>query len=521
MSGVVPGPIHARRLAQPSPIDHPGTDLRVLRALVFVVGASTLGVEIAAARLMAPFFGASTVVWANTIATVLVALSAGYWLGGRLADKRPTLEPLARWVLLAAVLLALIPIVADPFFTLSVSAFDDIDVGAAIGSLVGVLALVAVPVVLLGAVSPWAIRLSVDRVDEAGRTAGSMYALSTVGSLLGTFLAALVFIPLVGTQRTFLIFATAVAAVAALALPRRHLLVPAALGSLMLLPTGVTKQVAGAAVLEERETALQYARVVELPDGERRLELNEGQGFHSVWRRGTVLTGNVWDGYLSVPISVLGRAPRSIALLGNGAGTTVRAYGAFFPRSRIDAVEIDGQLTELGRRWFGLRDRPGLRLHTDDARPFLRRSERRWEAIFVDAYRQPYIPFYLTAREFFELVRDRLEPGGVVVVNTGHPEGSTELEQMLAAGLREAFTYVARDPITESNTLLVAADRPPEAERLHAAMPRVDPLIRPVLAGTAGRIAPALEGGSVFTDDRAPVEWLIDRSIVSYAAGGS
>ena len=494
------------------------TDLRLLRALVFVVGASTLGAEIAAARLMAPFFGASTIVWANTIATVLVALSIGYWLGGRLADKRPHLERLARWVLVASVLLALVPLVADPFLDLSVRAFDDINVGAALGSLLGVLALVAVPVLLLGAVSPWAIRLSVDRVEDAGRTAGSLYALSTVGSLLGTFLAALVFVPLVGTQRTFLIFAAAVALVSALALSRRHLLVPAAIAALVALPTGVTKPADGARVLEERETEQQYARVVELADGERRLELNEGQAFHSVWRRDTVLTGNVWDGYLSTPISVLGRPPRSMAILGNGAGTTVRAYGELFPQTEIDGVEIDGELTELGRRWFGLRERPGVRLHTDDARPFLRRADRRWEAILVDAYRQPYIPFYLTTREFFRLARDRLERGGVIVVNAGHPEGSTQLEEMLSAGLRETFPFVMREPITEFNTLLVAADRPPSATRLRSAMADVDPRVRPVLEATARRLAPSLPGGEVFTDDRAPVEWLIDRSIVSYAA---
>jgi predicted membrane-bound spermidine synthase len=494
------------------------TDMRLLRALVFTVGVSTLGAEIAAARLMAPFFGASTIVWANTIATVLVALSVGYWLGGRLADSRPELERLAAWVLFASVLLGLVPLVADPFLDLAVGAFDDIDVGAAIGSLVGVLTLVAVPVLLLAAASPWAVRLSVDRVEDAGRAAGNLYALSTIGSLLGTFLAALVFIPLIGTQRTFLLFAVTVALVAALALPRRHLLVPLALGALLLVPTGTTKAVEGARVLEERETTDQYARVIELPDGERRLELNEGQAYHSVWRRDSVLTGNVWDGYLSTPMSVLGRAPSSLAILGNGAGTTVRAYGEFFPETTIDGVEIDGELTELGRRWFGLRDRPGLELHTDDARPFLRRADERWEAIMVDAYRQPYIPFYLTTREFFQLTRERLEPGGVVIVNAGHPEGSDDLEKVLAAGLREAYPHVMRDPITEFNTLLIASDEEPTAERLEAAIPDADPRLRPVLAATAGRLGPAATGGDVFTDDRAPVEWLIDRSIISYAA---
>jgi spermidine synthase len=207
-----------------------------------------------------------------------------------------------------------------------------------------------------------------------------------------------------------------------------------------------------------------------------------------------------------------------MAILGNGAGTTMRAYEKYFPDTEIDGVEIDGELTELGEKWFGLRERPNARLHTDDARPFLRASERRWEAILVDAYRQPYIPFYLTTREFFQLTKERLEPGGVVVVNAGHPEGSTRLEEMLAAGLREAYPHVMRDPITEFNTLLIAADEPPSREKLEAAMADVDPAVRPVLAETAARLAPALPGGPVYTDDKAPVEWLIDRSIVSYAA---
>jgi spermidine synthase len=492
--------------------------LPLLKALVLVVGASTLGAEIAAARLMAPFFGASTVVWANTIATVLVALSIGYWLGGRLADRRPHLHRLARWVLGASVLLALVPLLAGPFLDLSMSAFDEINVGAAVGSLVGVLALVAVPVLLLGCVSPWAIRLSVDKIEDAGRTAGSLYALSTLGSLAGTFLAALILVPLVGTQRTFLIFAVAVALVAALALPRAYLVVPAAIALVIALPPGSTKPADGARLLEERETEHQYARVIEMPDGERRLELNEGQAFHSVWRRNSFLTDNVWDGYLSTPISVLGRPPRSMAILGNGAGTTVRAYGEFFPDTQIDGVEIDGELTELGRRWFGLKDRPGLKLHTADARPFLRRADRRWEAILVDAYRQPYIPFYLTTREFFRLARSRLAPGGVIVVNAGHPENSTQLEEMLSAGLKDTFGYVKRDPITEFNTLLIASDKTPTAANLQRAEPRVDQRVRPVLADTARRLSPQLPGGNVFTDDRAPVEWLIDRSIITYAA---
>src|SRR6059058_965973 len=154
-----------------------------------VVGAASLGAEIAAARLLAPWFGASTIVWANTIATVLVALSVGYWIGGRVADRDPTFRGLCRVVLLAAALMAAVPFVAGPFLRVSVDALDQVQAGAFAGSLVAVLVLIAAPVLVLGCVAPYAVRLSVGAVDEAGRVAGRLYAISTLGSLAGVFLS--------------------------------------------------------------------------------------------------------------------------------------------------------------------------------------------------------------------------------------------------------------------------------------------------------------------------------------------
>lgn len=349
------------------------------------MGAASLGAEIAVARLMAPFFGDSTIIWANTIAVVLLALSIGYWFGGRMADRRPQLGGLCVLVLAAAVLLGIVPLVAHPFLTLSVDAFDTYSVGAFAGSLFGVLVLVAVPVLMLGAVSPWAIRLRLQAVEDSGEIAGRMYAISTVGSLVGTFAAALLLIPLVGTQRTFLAFALALALVAAQGLRRRWLLVPLALAGLTALPPGTVKAAEEGRVLHEAETQYQYARVVEEPDGERRLELNEGQAIHSEWRADTVLTDNYWDAFLVDPLAALGRPPSSVAILGTGGGTTARAYQHYFPATLVDAVEIDGELLDIGKRWFGLRPGPRLRLHTADARPYLRKTDERYDAIFVDA----------------------------------------------------------------------------------------------------------------------------------------
>jgi len=488
--------------------------------VVFVVGAASLGVEIAAARLLAPYFGASTIIWANTIAVVLVSLSAGYWLGGRLADRAPDRAGLCRLVLAAAALLALVPFVARPFLNLAVDALDSISAGAFIGSLVAVLLLVALPVLLLGAVSPYAVRLSVSSVEESGRVAGRLYAVGTIGSLSGVFISALLLVPLVGTQRTFLVFAASLALVGALGLGRRWALAPIAVAALVAVPAGAVKAAGdGERVLEERETPYQYARVVEGADGERRLELNEGVAVHSIYRRGHWLTGGYWDDFLVLPLAAAPRPPRRLAILGNAAGTTARAYGHWFPRTVVDAVEIDGALTRIGRRWFDLRG-PRLRLHTADARPFLRSSRERWDAIFVDAYRQPYIPFYLTTREFFRLCRERLAPGGTIVVNVGEPEGTDRLERVLAATMRAELPTVLRDPVKPTNTLLVASGAPLSAARLAAASARLPVALHALALGAAARLAPALRGGRVYTDDVAPVEWLTDSSIVRYAATG-
>ncbi len=489
-----------------------------LSLLVFVVGAASLGAEIAAARLLAPYFGASTVIWANTIATVLVALSAGYALGGRLADRFPYMSRLCQLVLAAAVLLAAIPFASRPLLELASRSIGSLSVGGFFGSLCAVLALVATPVLLLGTVAPFAIRLSLPRTEDAGKVSGRLYAVSTAGSLAGTFLAALILIPFAGTHRTFLAFALALAAVAAPGLSRRWVLAPIALAVLLALPPGsIDPAVAGGGrVIYEAETPYQYARVVEKQNGERWLQLNEGVVIHSLYVPGSYLTGNYWDDFLLLPFAVHAQPPARIAILGDAAGTTARAYSHYFPASEIDAVEIDGQLTSIGRRFFGLPSRPRLHTITADARPWLASVSRRYDAIFLDAYHQPYIPFYLATREFFALIREHLRPGGLVIVNVGHPAGSEALEQAVSATLRSVFPDVVRDPSEPTNTLVIAGDTGISARTLNASLPAIPAQLRLTALEAAGRLAPAVRGGPVYTDDLAPVEWLVDESILGY-----
>ena len=445
-----------------------------VEVIVFIVGAATLGAEIAAARLLAPWFGASTIVWANTIAIVLVALAIGYSIGGRVADRNPTTNGLARIILVASILLAIVPFISGPFLRLAVTAVDDLSAGTFLGSLLGVGALIAVPLLLLGMVSPYAVRLRIAHVEDAGRVAGRLYAIGTVGSLTGTFLASLLLIPVIGTRRTFLLFALSLALVAIGGLASKRAIaavVPIAMIALIALPEGTVKDVGAGKVIWERETEYQYARVVE-ESGTRTLELNEGHAIHSTYTKGEYLTGGYWDEMLALTL-VGPEIPKRVAILGSAAGTTSRALGRYFPDTAVDAVEIDGDITRVGRELFDLKG-PKLRTFTADARPWLEASRDRYDAILIDAYRQPYIPFYLVSREFFTEVREHLNPGGVMIINIGHPEGSDNLEKVLTATIAKAFggrEKVWRDPAQDTNTVVIATDVADPAASLRAKRP--------------------------------------------------
>jgi spermidine synthase len=488
-----------------------------LGLLVFTAGAGTLATEIAASRLLAPYFGSSTIVWANIIGLILVYLALGYWLGGKVADRRPEPRLLGTIVLAAAPFIAILPFVSRPILDIAVRGLDAVSVGAVVGSFFAALALFAVPVTLLGAVSPFAIRLALDDVGEAGTVAGRLYALSTLGSILGTFLSALVLIPLIGTQRTMLGSAALLVFAAALVLGARWQLVTIAVATLLFIPPGTIKESDG--LLYEAESTYQYVQVVERSDGSRALKLNEGVAVHSVWYPDSVLTGGEWDMFLLVP-PLLDRPPERMLVIGNAGGTIARAYGRLYPAVEIDGVEIDPKVSEAGRRFLGLGDNPKLRVITDDGRPFLQGTSSRYDVIVVDAYRQPYIPFYLATEEFFELARERLAPGGVLALNLAAVPGDERLSEAIGSTVLAAFPQAWRWKPLRFNELVLAFDRPlAESElvrRVEGASPAVAPLVPLFREG----VEPVRSEAEVLTDDRAPVEWLTDRMIIDFIAQG-
>jgi spermidine synthase len=489
-----------------------------LAALVFGAGTGSLATEIAASRLLAPYFGSSTIVWANLIGIVLAGLALGYWLGGKLADRRPEPRLLGAIVLAAALWVAVTPFVARPFLDATVHNLDDASAGAVVGSFFAVLLLFAPAVVLLGTVSPFAIRLAISDVATAGAVAGRFYALSTAGSLLGTFVPALIAIPLVGTQRTLLGTAVLLALSASLLLGRRAVVAAALLAVLVAVPPGAVKAEPG--LLHEEESLYQFIQVVERDDGRRLLSLNEGVAVHSVWREDTVLTGGVWDAFLALP-PLLGRPLRSVAILGNAGGTTARALGVFYPEARVDGVELDPAVSDVGREFFGMDENPRLTVHDADARPFLRRTDERYDLIVADAYHQPYVPFYLATREFFELARERLRPGGILALNVAAVPGDSALLDGITGTLRHEFEHVAVWPALRFNKIVLAFDQPLEQEEISARLETGPSELAPLRELLRRQLRPVVDPAEhPWTDDHAPVEWVTDRMIIEYAASG-
>ncbi len=502
-------------------------------ALVFASGAAALACELSASRLLAPAFGTSLPVWAAIIGMTLLCLSLGYALGGRLADRRADAGLLYRIVGVAALWIGIVPFAARPVLAAASRAMGAYDAGLVVGSFLGLALLIAVPVILLGMVTPFAARLLIRDVESAGRTTGRIFAVSTVGSLVGTFVPVLWLIPAIGTRLTFVSFGLALLAVVAWGpgVRARATQVAAGLGALALALLAVWVDPAHAArrgerVLFETESAHNYIRVVD-EDGVTVLRLNEGLADDSVHRRDGGLPSGLWRRFALAPLLRPGfdaDAPLRVAVLGGAAGTVGGVYARLFPNARIEQAEIDARILEVGRRFFGLGE-SGIEATALDARVFLERRDGPFDVFVLDAFRVPYVPFHLATREFFELLRERLAPEGVVVANVLGTSHDRALVDAIGVTMQSAFPRVyALDaphyahsayPVP-GNTLLFAtvAGDALAAFRANAARLGSSPLARTArAAGPALRRFEPSGPAPLLTDDHAPVEDILHRMI--------
>src|SRR5712692_9903282 len=458
----------------------------LLILVVFVAGSCSLAVELSASRLLAPYFGTSLFVWSNLIGLILLYLTIGYYLGGRLADRYPRPGVLYTLTTVAAFLIGVIPFLSRPILGWSLSSFASYSISVFYGSLVSVILLFAIPMILLGCVSPFAIRLRIEQIGKSGRTAGQLYALSTAGSILGTFLPVLWLIPAIGTYRTFFTFPVCLLLISIIALTTTRLSSPQLRGRgrridksflsiLLLIPMALSIVAirgpikpadgsnGGGNLLTERESVYNYIQVVQVGD-ETQLVLNEGVGIHSIYNPHQILTEGPWDYFMVAPYfnnpPFTAAQVRRVAIIGLGAGTAVREFTAAYGPIPIDGVELDGTIVDLARQYFHMNE-PNLHVVVQDGRYFLDTASQKYDVIGIDAYQQPYVPFQLTTQEFFQGVRDHLTPTGVTVINAGRTGSDFRLVEALAQTMHSVFPNVyIIDTQRFTNSLIIGTNAP-------------------------------------------------------------
>lgn len=500
-----------------------------LMLMVFLGGICSMGVEMAASRLLRPFFGDSILVWANIIGLILIYLTMGYYIGGRWADRDPRPGTLYRAIAWAGFAIGVLPYVARPFLQLAIPALQRFDAGLGFTSFAGTLVLFLIPVTLLGCISPFAIRLSTRDVATSGATAGNLYALSTAGSILGVFGTVFVLFAILGTRGTFLTFSLVllIGSVAGILLESGKLsAAPYAglgvvVGLLALLDSGgLVKSAPG--LIYEAESPYNYIQVIEEGDL-RLLTVNEGQAYQSAYRANGTLSGGIWDLFLLAPFFVPNAPPRpvgNVLMIGLAAGTVAKEYTLIYGPIPIDGVELDPKIIDVGRQYFAMTE-PNLHAIADDGRNMLQTHAGTYDVIAVDAYRQPYIPFHLTTVEFFRSVREHLSPDGVVALNAARTANDYRLVDALSATMRQVFpTVYLIDHPNNANTLIVATARPTRLDDFTSNVSRLNnSTLQVVVAQAMPTVRVATQTEPIFTDDHAPVENLINDIILRYAIG--
>ncbi len=515
------------------------TQHRFLYLTVFTSGLTTLGIELTASRLLGVVFGTSNIVWANIIGLMLLYLTAGYFIGGRWADRHPDRATFFRVVCWGAFTAGLVPMAARPVLLGAAQAVMNVQGAVLIGSFGVTLLLFAVPVTLLGTVSPFAIRLAIEDKESSGQTAGRMYAVSTVGSIIGTFLPVLVLIPLIGTNATFLLMSGLLLVIGLIGLWRANrrqalylLWMPVILIVLppLTLRGPLRPTPPGAQLLYEKESAYNYIQVARW-GAANILFLNEGQGVHSIYfpdSPSTIETDGTWDYFLAAPFfndpPFTTSDVTSMAMIGLAGGTIPKQYTAVFGPIPIDGAEIDPDIAQAGRDYFGMTE-PNVNVIVQDGRYALDTSTRRYDVVGIDAYRLPYIPWHLTTVEFFQSVRDHLTRRGALAINVGRTASDRRLIAAFAATLRQVFPSVHVIDVPNScNSIMVATVRLTRPENLlanAALLPRdVHPLLPKVLGEAYSQIRETPDNGPVFTDDKAAVELLTDTLLVNFMLSG-
>jgi len=396
----------------------------ILKVTVFIAGAVTMMLELVGVRILTPYFGASSLIWTGLIGIILASLSLGYWIGGKLADKKSSLNQLSLIVFIAGMNIALISILKEPLLLTTRQSIKNIYFGLLFDSLI----LLAPPSVLLGTVTPYAAKLSILSLKKTGSTIGNLYAISTIGSIMATFLTGFILLPSFGNTK-ILILTSLILITNSIAIYQakgKILKITGILVSLFLL-LYINKINLVATKEDFIDIDSQYNRVwiyktnqksiINKPNPPMIVLSTGGTGFQTAFPLG----GN--QGLISEYLKSFGLAKsltsiKSALMIGGGGYSYVKEFLSSCPRARLDVVEIDSKLTQLAKKFFGLTKNRRLEIFHEDGRVFLAETDKKYDAIFIDAFNSLTPPYHLLTKEFLKSVYKSLNDNGVVMTNT-------------------------------------------------------------------------------------------------------
>ena len=487
----------------------------------FFCGMTIMAVELSASRLLAPYFGTSSIIWTVIIGLIMISLSLGNILGGRSADKHNNLGRLFSLVWIAAIWIAVIPFAGKYIIALSAVVMMWILPNNLLvaGSVFSCLVVFSFPLVLLGMASPYLVKLGVKDMENNGRTTGEIYATSTIGSIIGTFIPTFLTIPFIGTQKTFLVFSLALNLICFYYFIKtrkriiRTAISTALVFALLFAPLGSSYAFWKKTIVED-ESLYNYLQVAEEGDSVI-LSTNVAFGVQSIYMKNKPLSGLYYDYALMAPFFLKQAGPdkkMDVLVLGMGTGTFAKECKYFFPGSNIEGVEIDQKIVDLSKKYFELKDEEA-KVYVNDGRTFLAGKDAgKYDLVMVDAYHDITIPFHMSTTEFFSEIKQHLNPNGVIMININmRSEKSTEITDYLTQTLRNNMDKVYKYDVPDSsNTIVYSSDDVNSLKVFedNIAALKEDSELLPVAKRVSNGLKEVTDTKYVFTDDIAPVEVL-------------
>lgn len=487
----------------------------------FFCGMTIMAVELSASRLLAPYFGTSSIIWTVVIGLIMISLSIGNILGGRSADRYNNLGRLFSLIWIAAIWIAVIPLVGKYIIAFSVVVMMWILPNNLLvaGSVISCLVVFSIPLVILGMASPYLVKLGVKDMENNGKTTGEIYATSTIGSIIGTFIPTFLTIPYIGTQRTFLVFSLVLNLICLYYfIKTKTKYIKTSISAVIILallfaPLSNSYAFWKKTVLED-ESLYNYLQVAE--DGDSViLSTNVAFGVQSIYKKNHTLSGFYYDYALMAPFfinDINTEKNFNVLVLGMGTGTFAKQCKYFFPNSRIDGVEIDQKIVNLSKKYFELKDEEAT-VYVNDGRTFLSgKDAAMYDVVMVDAYHDITIPFHMSTTEFFSEIKKHLNPNGVIMININmRSDKNTEILDYLTQTLKSDMNRVYKFNVPNStNTIVFSSDNTNCLQSYKdniAGLTENNPL-SPIARSVKDNMQEVVDAKYVFTDDLAPVEVL-------------